>query len=170
MLLAEAPRRVNISAAPLRVLGASRVRDGPQWNERLTALEVCERAEWCDHELVERDLFFSEVQKYSFVLCPHGGGIDPNPKLFTAILAGAIPIIREDSRYPAIASMYEGWPVVRVARWADVNLTSLAKWKEQHAPAYEDTERRNEVLHRLTMKYWWGKVTSWAERTRGYEP
>ena len=88
------------------------------------------------------------------LLCVHGGGIDPNPKLFSAIIAGAIPIMRD---YPG-AVMYDNWPVVRVRSWTDINPSRLAQWRELHARAFEDERLRNRTLHRLTMRHWWSKI------------
>ena len=103
--------------------------------------------------------YLDTVQKYSFVLCAHGGGIDPNPKLFTVLVAGAIPIIRAEPEW-GFASIYEGWPVVRVENWTDITKSKLEAWRAIHAPAFEDRRLREQVLERLRTRHWWGRINS----------
>ena len=154
--LAAAPRRVQIRSLPLRAVDIGRQRHGSQFEERHRVRQLCNssRWPWCDAAYTRKEDFLGVLKKYPFVLCVHGGGIDPNPKLFSAIIAGAIPIMRD---YPG-AVMYDNWPVVRVRSWTDINPSRLAQWRELHARAFEDERLRNRTLHRLTMRHWWSKI------------
>lgn len=154
MSLASAPRKVRIQSLPLRVVEIGRQRGGRQFHERQFVRELCNSWPWCDVANTTNEGFSAVVQKYPFLLCVHGGGIDPNPKLFSAILSGAIPIMRD---FPG-ATMYDGWPVVRVSNWTDINTSMLAQWRKLHAPAFEDEWLRNQTLERLTMRHWWSKI------------
>ncbi|EOD03788.1 hypothetical protein EMIHUDRAFT_439406 [Emiliania huxleyi CCMP1516] len=156
MSLASAPRKVRIQSLPLRVVEIGRQRGGRQFHERQFVRDLCNSTPWpwCDVASTTNEGFSAVVQKYPFLLCVHGGGIDPNPKLFSAILSGAIPIMRD---FPG-ATMYDGWPVVRVSNWTDINISMLAQWRKLHAPAFEDEWLRNQTLERLTMRHWWSKI------------
>ena len=154
--IAAAPRRVQIQSLPLRAVDIGRQRQGAQFEERARVRQLCNssRWPWCDVAEPSKEDFIGVLKKYPFVLCVHGGGIDPNPKLFSAIIAGAIPIMRD---FPG-AIMYDNWPVVRVSSWTDINPSRLAQWRELHARAFEDERLRNRTLHRLTMRHWWSKI------------
>jgi len=156
MSLASAPRKVRIQSLPLRAVEIGRQRGGQQFRERQFVRDLCNstRWPWCDVGVTTNEGFSAVVQKYPFLLCVHGGGIDPNPKVFSAILSGAIPIMRD---FPG-ATMYDGWPVVRVSNWTDINTSMLAQWRKLHAPAFEDEWLRNQTLERLTMRHWWSKI------------
>lgn len=48
------------------------------------------------------------MQSHAFVLCAEGGGVDPSPKAWQAILHGAIPIIRRDQYLPGLLAAAGG--------------------------------------------------------------
>jgi len=155
----------NISGLPVRMLFANRVREGGtgQWQDRGDALAMCRNLDYCDyaHPKVGVD-YWRMLQKYPFLLCVHGGGIDPNPNLFTALLAGVIPIIQPF----ASQTMYEGWPVIITdGVWNETSpyfTKSFLKEKlEELAPFFEDPSKRANVLERLTAQYWWDKVEAY---------
>ena len=113
------------------------------------------------YSVIMQQDYFSFLQRFTFVTCAHGGGIDPNPKLFTALLAGVIPIIRS---FPG-DSMYDGWPIVRLNSWSDFPDGSAAEqrqvlqqWRDRLAPHYADEQLRKVVLSRMKANYWWSKV------------
>lgn len=154
LLFKDAETITNIKARPLRALESSRHREGAQFRERSHVRALCRENDWCDsYEINTADYLFA-LQNYSFVLCAHGGGIDPNPKLFMALLSGTIPIIRN---WPA-ANMYDGWPVIRVDDWREITHFKLITWRQALAPMFENRTMRGKVLERLTMKYWWIRI------------
>lgn len=145
-----------ISKRPLQVLDASRQRkNSEQFKERYKVGELCQKSHWCDYkDEIPTGAFMETIQNYSFVLCAHGGGIDPNPKLFMSLLGGAIPIIRN---WPA-ASMYNGWPVVRIESWNEITYAKLKVWRHIFAPMFMNKALREQTLEYMTLMYWWRRI------------
>lgn len=93
--------------------------------------------------------FRRELRAHPFTLCVEGGGIDPSPKAFEALIQGSIPIIRESP----LADAYRHFPVLVVSDWAAEALT------EDVLVAQLAAVNRNwpdwfEVVQRLRLKYW----------------
>mmetsp|Transcript_10712 Transcript_10712/g.16168 ORF Transcript_10712/g.16168 Transcript_10712/m.16168 type:complete len:386 (-) Transcript_10712:511-1668(-) len=158
--------RKNITKLPLRALLTARYRGGfGQWQERGSVLKLCreQHSSWCDYSLtgIKPGLpFSSTLKKYPFFLCPHGGGIDPNPNLFTAIFNGVIPIVRHLDDFPAASVLYAHWPIVFVHSWNDITPARLAEWRSRLAPAFESENLRKIALYRLSTRFWWHKITT----------
>ena len=152
----------KISTRPVKMVFTNRVRGKGlgQWQDRALAAEMCRQLETCEVKSFHKSVFAREIRQYAFLLCVHGGGIDPNPNLFQALIAGVIPII---APFPA-QSMYDDLPVlITDGNWTNINSTYfsrkfLAAKMEEFAPYFEDENKRAHVLERLTMQYWWGKV------------
>lgn len=173
--LAHAPATVNLAAErPLRVLCADRMQG--RGSERMQVKQLCNTS-WsavcytphgwqktADYEIVDSEIrkgYFRFIQRFTFVLCVHGGGIDPNPKVFTVLLAGAIPIIR---RFGG-DSMYDGWPVIRLNSWddfptgtAEAQRRQLEQWRDKLAPYFSRAGLRRRVISRMNASYWWAQV------------
>jgi len=163
---------VDILVRPLQALLVDRVRDGlGQWAERARVKTLCGSA-WkgfCDPSPwpgIPRQRFFESIQAYPFLLCVHGGGLDPNPKAWTALMAGVIPIIK---RFPGDA-VYCGLPVVRIGEWNEKSLSGeqMEQWRQQLSPHFSDEEKRKVWVKRLMSAYWWSLVED--SLTRPYEP
>jgi len=153
-----------LHSRPLKVLCGHRVRNGAQWKLRR---EVTERAQsdwtsFCtvpDSELPEPE-FLALMRSHAFVLCAEGGGLDPSPKAWQAILSGAIPIVRKTGTYKA----YSQLPVAFVDDWQSNSLTTekLLAWREALAP-YQDTPAlRAQTVTRLGLAYWWNQIKAVA--------
>ena len=145
---------------PLRILCGHRVRDGAQWllRKKVTAIAENEWAQWCtvtDGEL-PIDKYLRLMMSHAFVLCVEGGGVDPSPKAWQAILYGAIPIIRRGAH----SSAYQELPVAFVDDWTPDAITRkrLEGWRRDLAPAHAGPENRLDTLRRLGLDYWWDKV------------
>jgi hypothetical protein len=95
-------------------------------------------------------VFVETLSKYTFTLCVNGGGLDPSPKAFEAIIAGSIPIIKYSS---GIYSAYKDLPVVTSEK--------LEKWLHSVRPFYEDIKLRREILYKLTYEYWNSYIRSY---------
>ena len=63
------------------------------------------------------------LSRYNFTICVHGGGIDPSPRAWEAIMRGSIPIIRESP----VAEAYRMLPVVIIPTFDDHNAINLEK-------------------------------------------
>ena len=145
----------DIMSRPLKIKGCCRIRSGPQWNDRKLVRDLSKTSwsafsEWSS---IPKLNFFKKIQQYSFLFCPHGGGIEPNPKVFSAIYCCTIPIIK---RFVNCEILYEGLPVVIIEDWNKNNITleKLELWREELKPYFYDENKRNEVLKKLTSEYW----------------
>jgi len=145
---------------PLRILVGHRVRSGPQWELRrgVTAHARSIWAPFCtvpDGDISEPE-FLALMRSHAFVLCAEGGGLDPSPKAWQAILSGAIPIICKTGTQAAYAQL----PVAFVETWDAASLTPdrLAAWHRDLAPTYDRIELRAQTLTRLNMDYWWDQI------------
>lgn len=96
---------------PIQVLVTDHIRGGEWYKDRILANEYCVNvsSSFCSTKL-ELDLpgggkglteiqisharFVWSVQNSQFVLCTHGGGLDPSPKAWETLFIGSIPIIQ----------------------------------------------------------------------------
>ena len=161
----------KLSLRPLKVLDSNRQRTAPQFKgqfeDRARLTRLCQTV-WknvCVHRTIEPGAFFDGMQEYPFVMCVHGGGQDPSPKAWEAMLAGTIPIVQH---FPG-DQPYRELPVVFVDNWsADViSEIRLRSWLTQLSPYYEDAALRQKVVERLHSKYWWAKVEAVLRGTAG---
>jgi hypothetical protein len=166
-MLSKIAGTTSISQRVVKVLNCDRQRDGSQFVDRRHVLELCDTS-WkglcVPQSNISRSGFFKHVQRYPFILCVHGGGLDPSPKAWEALMAGTIPIMQHYAGDDA----YRELPVVFVDNWAAETITeaNLQSWLLALAPYFEDEDRRREVVRRLHSEYWWAKVEN-VLRTRG---
>lgn len=160
------PDLVDANPVPLKergttVLCAHRIREGEQWapREQVSELAKTHWAAFCHviSEEVSLEDYFNALHQHSFVLCVEGGGIDPSPKAWHALLNGTIPIICS----PSLRSAYKQFPVVFVDDWSAASLTEtkLAKWKEALQPWYDEPILRQQVMYKLGLDYWWDTIS-----------
>jgi hypothetical protein len=142
------------------VLCLNRIRNGAQWETRRYVHHLAIEAwhEFCDvrnNEVPELD-FDSLLQKYSFVLCPSGGGYDPSPKAWRAIINGTIPIIK---RMDATLC-YEGLPVLFIDEWTQDALSPEILKRARDSLLIEGVKFKEEekVYEKLKLSFWWDKV------------
>lgn len=179
-LIAKIPMHIpSLAERPLKMQNVGRQREPSQaldthgtgtdqFIERKRVLERCrfDWAEFCVQRSLPKETFFENLREYPFVKCVHGGGLDPSPKAFEAVLSGTFPIIQHYAGDDA----YRELPVVFVDDWEVETVTTerLVAWRNKLSPYYEQPELRADVLHRLTSAYWWGKVESvLEERSEG---
>lgn len=104
--------------------------------------------------------FLTEMKKHTFQFCIHGGGIEPNPCVFTAVMKGVIPVVAE---WPG-QIVYEGLPVYFVPNTTEsvlqeyLSVEALQKVLGRLAPQFEDKALRHESWLRMQSQYWWNKV------------
>ena len=160
-------RQSNITDRPLKVLQCDRLgyngvidRHGPQWAARRIVLDKCTTV-WKDFCVSNTragagQQFHSLLRSFSFVLCVHGGGVDPNPKAWETLMAGSIPIIEHFGG----DSLYYDLPVVFVDSWAtdSIDAKKLALWRQILRPHFEQPELRARVIDKLMSAHWWAKV------------
>jgi len=152
-----------------RILCAHRVRDGAQWEvrKRVTALA---KSHWASFVTILEDPvseaeFEELIRAHAFVLCVEGGGLDPSPKAWQTLLNGAVPIVRQS---PVVAA-YSEFPIIQVDAWRPGALTSekLDRWLEDHFRSGRLKARRNEVLEKLGLDHWWGRIEACLQVSGG---
>jgi GR25 family glycosyltransferase involved in LPS biosynthesis len=152
---------IDFSSKPLDCFCIHRTRGGEQWNLRKKVSELCKK-EWSGlvnyHEgdtLGHVDIY-RHMRKSKFCLCIRGGGYDPSPKCWEAIMNGCIPIIE----HSPLDEVYSKFPVVFIDSWDAGSLTKekMQQWLADLRPFYEDPEKRKVVLDMLTLDYWWNII------------
>ncbi|MEB3255353.1 MAG: hypothetical protein VKJ05_03080 [Synechococcaceae cyanobacterium] len=154
------PRIPPQGCRPLRLLCAHRVREGPQWEPRRQVLEMARRelAAWTtllEEEVPERR-FIQLLRQHAFVLCVAGGGLDPSPKAWLAMLHGTIPVVQSS----ALDGAYRDLPVAFVDEWSAEALQpqQLAAWQRSLIAAIDTPEGRRRTLERLSLEHWWERI------------
>lgn len=172
LVFPESPARPRVAvpeipptaSRPARVLCAHRVREDSQWDLRREVGALCGGlASTCTlvEEEVAEDDFVALLHRHAFVACVSGGGLDPSPKAWQAILHGAIPIIVSGP----LDAAYRQLPVVLVPRWdaRAFDPDRLVRWHRRCAGHHDIPALRQETLRRLGIDYWWDQVLA---RTR----
>jgi hypothetical protein len=151
---------------PTRVLCAHRVRNGAQWEPRRKVTSVAQTC-WSDFTTVVTDeisesAYLRLVVDHAFVLCVHGGGLDPCPKLWQTLQYGAVPIIESNG----VAGAYRQLPVAIVDKWSPDALTpeKLEAWQHELSPYFDEPSRRCQLLHKLSLDYWWTQILETREQ------
>ena len=105
-----------------------------------------------------KDTWWELLQTYPFIICAHGGGIDPCPKVWEALCVGCIPIIK----HSPLDDVYSEFPVVFVDNWNEstISVKNMQEWIEKYSKYYDDPELRNKWIHKLFLQYWKDKITS----------
>ena len=149
---------------PLRFLVAHRTRSMTgQWEHRQIVTNMCLKLllidDLClypsihlsvDHrKSISQRVWIRLASSVPFVLCVHGGGLDPSPKAWEAIMLGTIPIIQHSTLDDAYAQL----PVVFVNSWQvlfEGNLTAIKSRlqgiEEALSPYYDDPILRGRVV------------------------
>ena len=87
------------------------------------------------------------------------GDLEQNPIIWEAMLLGVIPIIKRS----ALTYIYEeeDLPVVVVDAWTPelINQQNLTRWRKRFSPYITDPEKRRATLEKLTLDYWWKKIS-----------
>lgn len=156
------PRIPPQACRPLRLLCAHRLREGPQWEtrRRVSVLAQGQLAAWStvlEEEVPERR-FVQALRQHAFVLCVAGGGLDPSPKAWLAMLHGAIPVVRSS----ALDGAYGDLPVALVPEWTAEALAPdrLAAVQRQLIDAIDTPQGRRRTVERLGLEHWWGRILS----------
>jgi len=152
-------KKINFNNRKNNVLCCHRIHQGEQFNKRKMVSHLCLN-NWSKYVTYYSYLSYpnilNEMKQSRFVLCVNGGGIDPSPKCWEAILCGAIPIIEHST----LDEAYSQLPVIFIDRWSKDTLTSdkLNKWFEEIRKYYENEDLRKQVLDKLSLEYWWNQI------------
>ena len=150
----------TLSQRSKSVLCAHRIREGKQWEIRKQVSDLAS-GQWKDYctllaDEVSESHFFELCRAHKFVICVEGGGFDPSPKAWHALLNGAIPIVKSS----ALNACHARLPVVFVDDWTKeaISEANLAKWESELAPFFNEPNKRYEVLQKLGLQFWWNKI------------
>jgi len=149
-----------LAARPLTMMCTGRRRNNPQFQFRNHVMNHCKsHGAW--GSLVPKNVphvthaqFIRNMKKVSFMLCPHGGGVDPSPKAFEALAVGTIPIVQRSDVYDA----YKYLPIAWVDDFSEESISEakLRAWRDELAPRFDNPEEAKRLAEQLTMRYWWG--------------
>lgn len=131
-----------------------------QWEERGIVWDLC-KTSWTsffiENKLLPHKQYLTKLAEYPFTICVSGGGLDPCPKLFEAILVGVIPIIKKKTPQ---TNAFLDLPVVFVDDWNKdtINEQNLRKWYAKYIKYFTDEDKRKNVLEKLGLNYWTNKI------------
>jgi len=157
---------------PLKFMVSDRIRTGGrgQWDLRAEVSRKCANSSLCfappktminDFLEIPHSIFLQQLVSVPFVACVHGGGIDPSPKAWEAILHGTIPIVQHST----LTDGYEKLPVMFINNWDELFTNPeqaeilLKNWLHKLAPFYgKNSELRLKTLNKLKASYWMEQV------------
>lgn len=102
---------------------------------------------------VKRIITWNNQINYSFVICPHGGGLDCH-RNWEALILGCIPIVKTSK----IDDLYKDLPVLIVNDWSDINENLLSKTIDNFKIKYNNKEFN---MEKLKLKYWVDLINSY---------
>jgi len=111
---------------------------------RKTAKQVKDNKNvFCQTGPLARSEMWRKRGEYTFVLSPHGMGLDCH-RTWEALALGHIVLVPSSS----LDAMYEGLPVIPLKKWSEITEANLQIWLSRHA-------HQDAVAHpKLTNKYW----------------
>lgn len=142
---------IPVTKRPMKIFSSDRVRTGTgQWALRGEIRQLClSLPDICltppdngGGNGIDRIEYLKLLVSVPFVACVQGGGVDPSPKAWEAVLAGAIPIIQSSW----VDDAYEQLPLVIIDDWHSIFNTSdstaniqakFQAWAAALAPYYE---------------------------------
>jgi hypothetical protein len=145
----------QIENRPLKVISLHRKRPGDR-----VIIDNFNNSDWKDFVIssgnYEKDSWWELLQSFPFIICAHGGGIDPCPKVWEALCVGCIPIIKSS----AMNDVYSEFPIVIVDSWNSntISYYNLIKWRERFSKYYDNPNLKNEWIHKLYLNYWKDKI------------
>jgi hypothetical protein len=92
---------------------------------------------------------FLNQSKYSFVVSPHGMGLDCH-RTWEALILGCIVIVKTSD----LDKLYDDLPVLIVSNWSDINYDLLKNVVDTY---------KNKIFNyeKLNLKYWMNKINSY---------
>ncbi len=158
----EIPIWTPVERKQKRILCGHRIREGAQWETRKAVTALAETA-WSEfttfvNKPLEEYEFTQLIETHAFVLCVEGGGLDPSPKAWQALLHGSIPIVRQN---PTSAA-YDVFPVIMLDSWSPSKITSskVEKWYQDFFISEYLYSRKSQIIDKLSIDYWWNYIYS----------
>lgn len=97
-----------------------------------------------------REKCWNTQSNYSFVISPHGNGLDCH-RTWEALCLGCIPIVKTSPLDP----LFDGLPVLIVNNWSDINDDLLKNTIDKFKTKHLAKELQYEKLH---LQYWMNKI------------
>jgi hypothetical protein len=147
----------TIKSRDLKVISIHRSRPGDR-----DIINNLNQTHWKDYVISDgnyyKDTWWQLLQSYPFIICAHGGGIDPCPKVWEALCVGCIPIIKHST----LDDIYSQFPIVIVDNWEPQTIShdNLINWIEKYSKYYDNSVLRSEWVHKLSLIYWKDKIKS----------
>jgi len=151
----------NLNNRDIKVFCCHRLRydNTTQWDARKKVSKLC-LSSWKDIVYYKDELNENEFKiallNSQFVICVNGGGIDPSPRVWQALLCGCIPIVKKST----LDQAYNRFPIVFIDDWTEetISIENLNMWLDKYKSFYIDKNKRKEVLKMLTLDYWWNII------------
>lgn len=107
-----------------------------------------------------KDSWWKLLQTYPFIICSHGGGLDPCPKVWEALCVGCIPIIKHST----MDQVYSEFPIVFVNDWDEntISENNMKIWLKKYASLFDDKNEKNKWIYKLYLEYWCDKIKSFV--------
>lgn len=145
-----------------KIIYTSRVRDGLQWSDRKIVSELILHSSWknfSEKTHFPKDQFHTNISEYSFMACPHGGGLEPNPNVFSCILFGVFPIVK---KFVNCEYLYKDLPIFYVNDWkeSEITIKKLLDFKKNNRHFFENELERDKMQTKLYSKYYYDKIMS----------
>ena len=114
------------------------------FSERRGLYNDYENKEWTivDNPELKIDDYQSSVEKYRFIMCPWGNGVDTH-RVWETLYSGNIPVTKEHHTF----STSLGLPVLFIHDYDDITLKKLTNFYDEK----KDTEN---IYEKLDINYW----------------
>ena len=152
---------INFNSRDIKCMCIHRIRDLSQFDIRKKVTQLCETVwssfvTYYQEGLMDDDGLSQKMKNAKFCICVRGGGYDPSPKAWQALINGCIPIIQ----HSPLDEAYNRFPVAYVDDWNAESITDekLDNWLNDLRSFYEEPEKRKIILDMLTLDYWWNIV------------
>ena len=99
---------------------------------------------------LSRASFNEKLGAYQFVLCPHGGGLDPNPRCWEALIMRSVPIVKRNS----MSESLEHLPIAIVDEWSEVTIENMKIWKAK----YERRLYDDDLEYLMSNSYYFNNI------------
>ncbi|KAJ1421189.1 hypothetical protein B484DRAFT_399583 [Ochromonadaceae sp. CCMP2298] len=151
----------------LQFLVSEKEQEGQQWAERARVAQLCASMgqrgwDYCifnNASAVSHEAFVALLSSVPLMACVHGGGVDPSPMAWEAILLGSIPIVQRLT----VGDLYAHLPVAFIDDWDELldppdeaSLQALLQgWVRELGPySVPGSELRRKTIDRLKTAYW----------------
>ena len=125
-----------------------------QFKKRQRVTRYC-LDEWKDivyyKQALKENVYKKKLLNSKFCICVSGGGLDPSPRAWQALICGCIPIMLRST----VSEAYSDFPIIYVDSWNPECITKekIKEWTMKYKITFCDREK-------LKLDYWFNKVKS----------